>query len=208
MNNFNFNNQGGFNANNGGSDFFDFNTRLNVSDCKSFTLLEPGIYPFMVKDVKTGFFQASRPDSKIQNGTPMVTVICEVQGDQGESADIKTDFFLTERMKWKSAEFFISLATPTDENGTFVVGWDPNALIGKTGHCKVSQTEGTRNKDAKFNRIDKFMEPQQSAPVTPASKTLHPQSAQPMQQPVQNQQTQTQYEQPNFNGNTGFQGWK
>ncbi|MFT4175965.1 MAG: hypothetical protein QM627_04860 [Luteolibacter sp.] len=136
---------------------------------KSFTLLEPGEYPFVVAEVF-----AWETSGK---GNDMLPLSLQI-GHPEETVNVNTWLVFTENAKWKIDTFVKSIfhGPPPKNIPSFV---DPSWLQGRSGTCKVvivdkPKRNGNPGEVMKFNEVKEFTYPDSQpsgSPVTtpPAS---------------------------------------
>lgn len=117
---------------------------------KEYVLLQPGTYPFKV----TNFERRQYHGSEKMPPCPQAVVTVAIDGgEQGEGSAV-VNFFLTERQKWKLAQFFVSIGI-LEKGGTGRMDW--TKVVGATGMCELYNRE---YKDNKYNEIKKWLAPE------------------------------------------------
>ena len=117
------------------------------------TLIEPGIYPFKIKNLEKTISKGAKTA-----GAPMAILEVRVEHDEGEYADIRDQIVLTKSLEWKLCQFFVAIGQ-RKSGETLTPRW--NAVIGSKGHCEVvlenyTKKDGTPGQSVK---IKKYLDP-------------------------------------------------
>lgn len=122
--------------------FYDWDTEEIEAETREFVVLEPGVYPFEVKDVEK---------ERDKNGHPRAAVNLRVN----DRTTVYDRIVLSSKWGWKIARIHeaVGLKDPSVEK--FRPQW--NALIGKTGFVKLKVREYESNGEKrKINDIEYY----------------------------------------------------
>lgn len=150
----------------------------------NFTLLEPGVYNFVVTKMERGTYQPSS-NSSIQDVSPRAELEIKVTDDKGNSTNVFENLILHSKMEWKLSQFFISIGQkqpgqPLNPN------W--SQVVGSSGRCEieVNKYKDKSGNDRENNRVKEFLKPTQGVQPPQQFQQQPTQPAQPMQQQPQN----------------------
>jgi hypothetical protein len=133
------------------------------NDGEAPTLIEPGIYPFKIKNLEKTISKGAKTA-----GAPMAILEVRVEHDEGEYADIRDQIVLTRNLEWKLCQFFTAIGQ-RKKGETLHPRW--NAVIGSKGFCEVvieeyTKKDGTPGKSAK---VGKYLDPEEYAKTVAAA---------------------------------------
>lgn len=139
-----------------------------AEDSNDFVLVDPGIYPFMVFDLKKERF----PGSEKVKACPKATVGLTIDTPDQGLVDIYEGIILNTKMMYKIAQFFKSLGyKPDPETGKVPVDWAN--VIGKEGTLELDHRQYTKKdgSEATVNNIKRFLDPEEASTQPPAEQT-------------------------------------
>lgn len=126
--------------------------------------LAPGIYPFEVT-----WFDPKRYEGGRKIGPcPMARITVNITGTELDGGGIATITRQEDLKLWDSefcrgliGAFFRSIGAPKNPDGTTVVTWDRDYLVGKSGFCEVDLHDYEKDGQIyKANGIVKFLDPE------------------------------------------------
>ena len=130
-----------------------------VKDEPEFVLLEEGDYNFTVSHFERARHEP-KPGGKIPACNKAI-VYFDVQGNDGETLQLKVDYLMWGTMEWKLGELFAGLGMKK-KGEKLKLNW--TAIPGKTGRCHVVQKPG-KEAGKVFNNISKIY-PKDEAPAS------------------------------------------
>ena len=158
-----------------------------VTDDGGFTLLDEGVYPFMVTEIEKARFEGSEKMAPCPKAVISITI--DAPGVNG-LVTIKDSLLLSTKVQWRIAKFFEGLGFQKDPaTGAMPMRW--NEVVGKTGYVKVGIREYVKKDGSKgqANQVEEYLPPEKWPTAAPAAQPA-PVQQQPMQmaQPMYQQQ--------------------
>lgn len=111
-----------------------------------FTLLPEGDYSFTVNRFERG---RSSGEGKLP-ACNMAIVYFDIVGNDGAMTQVRENFILHSSLEWKLSQLFTSVGLK-EKGEPLKMNWQ--ALVGKTGRCKVVQVTGFKDPSQKYNSI-------------------------------------------------------
>ena len=136
----------------------DWDSTIDQDEQAPFTLLPEGDYSFVVDHIDRGYVGS---ESEKYAGNKMATVYLNVEAPDGDEASVRENFILHSNFLWKIGALLVS--TGVKKKGEAISGNYWAKLPGMRGRCKIVQTPSKRNPDQKFNNVDKFYAPDDTA---------------------------------------------
>lgn len=128
-------------------------------DGSEYVLLEPGVYPFMVKSYDRKRY-SPKAGSKIPACNQAVVHLI-VRAPDGREAEVQTNLFLTKSQEWTLSAFFRSIGLKK-RGEKLVMNW--NAAPGRTGWVEIDNRE---YRDRKYNEVRRFIDPDKAPAEAP-----------------------------------------
>lgn len=127
----------------------DWNSPIS-NDGSDFRLLEPGVYPFVIKSLEKSYYNGS---GKIPP-CPKALVTLRVNGE----TDVTDGLLLDDSLEWKLCQFFNSIGV-RKHGETYNPNWD--GLVGKAGYVKITNREwvGNDGNTRQSNQVDRYLDP-------------------------------------------------
>lgn len=127
------------------------------NDGNDFCLLDEGVYPFEVTKFERG---RSKGSDKLP---PCNMAILTIRVN--EQTTITENLILHSKMEWKLCQFFTAIGA-RKHGEKMRMNW--NKVVGATGRCKiiVEDFTGRDGNVRQTNRIDKFLDPEESTSAT------------------------------------------
>lgn len=128
-----------------------------VEDSNDFVLIDPGVYQFMVCDLKKERFEGS---DKIGPSPMAVVELALSTDDPNHTYTISERMILNTKTAFKISQFFKSLgAKPDPETGKVPVDWSD--VIGKTGRLELDHRTFKKKdgSEGKSNNVKRFIAP-------------------------------------------------
>ena len=122
-----------------------------------FVLLEPGVYPFVVKSFSRGRFNGSAKMSACPEAILDIEIVDQASGSK---VTLKESLKLHTKMEWKLSEFFVSIGQKR-KGEPLRMNW--NAVTGARGMLELNHRTHNGNT---YNNINKFLPPEQSQTQT------------------------------------------
>lgn len=147
-----------------------------VSDEGGFTLLEPGVYPFVVGGLAKERYEGG---SKI-GPCPRARITLGVMTESG-IVDVQDSLLLHSKTAWRVARFFEALGfVKNPETGKVPMAW--NQIEGRQGYVKIKARKYTYNgEERQANEVEEYLKPadwpQQPAPQQPQAQPAYQQPA-------------------------------
>ena len=140
------------------------------NDQQEYTLLPDGTYNFEVVNFEKARHEGS---DKIPPCPKAILTLRVTDMDGTLSADIKSNLFLISSMEWQICAFFTSIGL-RKRGERFVMNW--LAVMNARGICKMGHRDW-KGKDGTMhtsNQIEKYIDPNDEVPSTPAPKAYTP----------------------------------
>lgn len=148
-----------------------------VDDSGEYVLIDPGVYAFMVCDLKKERFEGS---AKIGPSPMAVVELVLSTDDPGTTHTITENMILNTKTAFKISQFFKSLgAKPDPETGRVPVDW--SNVVGKQGRLELDHRTYTKRDgtEGKANNVKRFLAPSDAAEAVQTSIPVPEQPAQP-----------------------------
>lgn len=126
----------------------------NPNEGPTFTILPPGEYPFVVKKFTRARHEPG-PNGKLPPCNKAIITL-EVQGKDDGNMTIEHSLFLHSSCEGFLCQFFVALGL-RKHGEPLRMNW--NATIGKSGRVKIKHEKGSKNPDAVFMKVDRFLDP-------------------------------------------------
>ena len=136
---------------------FDWDDEIERDD--QFVTLEEGDYDFTVVKFERGL--QDKTDRLPQCNKAIITLAVE-------GATITDNFPLCANMEWKASGFFRAIGMKK-HGEKLRMNWQGS--VGKTGHCHVTKTQGTKNNGAYFNNVSKYYDFVETKPAAGGDDT-------------------------------------
>lgn len=127
-----------------------------------YIVLAEGEYPFTVVSLEKARHMP-RKDGKLPACNKAVLTLRLTDAD-GRPVDLTYNLFLHSSQEWKLCQFFTGIGL-RKRGEKFVMQW--NRVVGASGvcHVKVRKYTGSDGKEHEANDIDRFNEPEATAPA-------------------------------------------
>jgi hypothetical protein len=139
------------------------------------TVLAAGRYPFVVEEVKRGYFNGSEKLAEC----PCADIRLRFSDGQGQDATVFDRVFLIKRFEWKISALFRAVGHKRKGDDGFRPDW--GRLEGASGEAqlKVTSYQGQRR-----NEVERYFDAAQAQPQAPPAPAQQPVQPQPVAQPV------------------------
>ena len=124
------------------------------NDGGDFKLLEPGIYPFVIKKIEKGYFNGSSnvPPCPKANLTLRV-------GEGMKISDVFDGILLDDSLEWKLCQFFTGIGS-RKHGETLQMNWDEGYLVGKGGWVEIEHREYMKEGETRTtNQVSRYIDP-------------------------------------------------
>lgn len=137
------------------------------NDSPDFVLLPEGTYPFTVRSFERGEYTPG-PNAKLPACKKAILTI-DIDGGALGTVTVKHNLFLHSRTEGLLCAFFTSIGQ-RKHGEQLHMNWQ--TVPGSRGLCKVIVTDQKSNdgRVRQFNNIERFLEPDDTAPAAPAQK--------------------------------------
>lgn len=130
-----------------------------VDDSDGFFLIEPGVYGFIVTDLKKERFEGSEKMAPC----PKAVVTLSVVTDTG-MVPVTENLMLNTKMLWRISQFFKALgAKPDPETGKVPVDW--SNVLSKEGLLEIERRTYTKRdgSQGEANSVKRFLAPEDAS---------------------------------------------